>query len=71
MTRTGRAGQTAGLYLGLVNVGAPDRLLSITAPGTATTVQLHAATLRIAAAATVRGRAATRRPSRRWSAFSG
>lgn len=33
-------GQTAGLFLGLVNVGAPDRLLSITAPGTATTVQL-------------------------------
>ena len=35
-----RPGQTAGLYLGLVNIGAPDRLLSITAPGTATSVQL-------------------------------
>jgi copper(I)-binding protein len=33
-------GRTAGLYLGLVNIGAPDRLLSITAPGTATSVQL-------------------------------
>jgi copper(I)-binding protein len=33
-------GQTAGLYLALVNIGTPDRLLSVTAPGTATTVQL-------------------------------
>lgn len=34
-------GQSAGLYLGLVNIGALlDRLVSITAPGTAATVQL-------------------------------
>jgi copper(I)-binding protein len=33
-------GQTAGLYLGLVNVGVADRLLNIAAPGTATSVQI-------------------------------
>jgi len=33
-------GQTAGLYLGMFNSGLPDRLLSIAAPGTATTVQI-------------------------------
>lgn len=33
-------GRSAGLYLSLVNTGAPDQLMSITAPGTASTVQL-------------------------------
>jgi hypothetical protein len=33
-------GQNAGLFLGLVNVGSTDRLLRISAPGTATSVSL-------------------------------
>jgi copper(I)-binding protein len=33
-------GHNAGLFLGLVNVGAPDRLLSVTAPGVASSVLL-------------------------------
>ncbi len=33
-------GQNAGLYMGLVNTGSPDRLLSISAPGVARSVQL-------------------------------
>jgi copper(I)-binding protein len=35
-----RPGQNAALFLGLVNVGSPDRLVSIAAPGVAQTVQL-------------------------------
>lgn len=34
------AGQSAGLFLALFNNGSPDRLLSISAPGTAKSVQL-------------------------------
>jgi hypothetical protein len=34
------AGKSAGLYLALVDSGSPDRLLSISAPGTAKSVQL-------------------------------
>jgi copper(I)-binding protein len=34
------ARQSAGLFLALFNNGSPDRLLSISAPGTATSVQL-------------------------------
>jgi hypothetical protein len=34
------AGQSASLYFGLVNIGSPDRLLSIQAPGTANSVTL-------------------------------
>jgi copper(I)-binding protein len=33
-------GQNAGLFLGLTNIGHPDRLLSASAPGTATSVLL-------------------------------
>jgi len=33
-------GQSAGLYLALINDGSPDKLLSITAPGTAKSVAL-------------------------------
>ena len=33
-------GQNAGLFLGLVNTGAPDRLLSVSAPGVAQSVRL-------------------------------
>jgi copper(I)-binding protein len=33
-------GQNAGLFLGLVNIGKPDKLLSISAPGTAQSVRL-------------------------------
>jgi copper(I)-binding protein len=35
-----RVGQTAGLFLALVNSGSPDKLLSISAPGTARSVTL-------------------------------
>ncbi len=35
-----RVGQTAGLFLALVNNGSPDKLLSISAPGTAKSVTL-------------------------------
>jgi copper(I)-binding protein len=34
------AGQSAGLFLALINDGSPDKLVSITAPGTATSVML-------------------------------
>ncbi len=33
-------GQNAGLFFGLVNVGSPDRLLRVSAPGVATSVKL-------------------------------
>ncbi len=33
-------GQNAGLFLGLVNIGKPDRLISASAPGTASSVLL-------------------------------
>jgi copper(I)-binding protein len=35
-------GQSASLFLAIVNTGAPDRLVSISAPGTATSVRLPA-----------------------------
>jgi copper(I)-binding protein len=35
-----RRGQNAGLYMGLVNTGSPDRLVAVKAPGIAQTVQL-------------------------------
>jgi copper(I)-binding protein len=35
-------GQSAGLFLALANTGSPDRLLSITAPGSAASVTLPA-----------------------------
>ena len=35
-----RRGQNAGFYLGMVNVGTPDRLLAVKAPGVARSVQL-------------------------------
>jgi copper(I)-binding protein len=35
-------GQSASLFFAIVNTGTPDRLLSITAPGTATSVKLPA-----------------------------
>jgi len=35
-----KPGQNAGLFMGLVNTGSPDRLLSISAPGVATSVRL-------------------------------
>ncbi len=35
-------GQSAGLFFGLVNIGSPDRLIAIRAPGIAQTVQLPA-----------------------------
>jgi len=34
------AGKSAGMFFALVNTGSPDQLLSISAPGTATSVQL-------------------------------
>jgi copper(I)-binding protein len=33
-------GQNAGLFMGLANVGSPDRLISVSAPGVATSVLL-------------------------------
>ena len=36
------AGSSAGMFLALANSGSPDRLIQITAPGTASTVQLPA-----------------------------
>lgn len=38
-------GQAAGLYLGLVNTGPLDHLVSVTAPGTASSVQLPGGTI--------------------------
>jgi copper(I)-binding protein len=40
-----RTGQSAGLFLALVNNGSSDRLLSITAPGTAKSVTLPGGTV--------------------------
>jgi len=37
-----RTGQSASLFLALINGGAPDKLISITAPGSATAVSLPA-----------------------------
>jgi copper(I)-binding protein len=34
------AGQSAGLFLGMVNTGSPDRLVSVQAPGTASAVTI-------------------------------
>ena len=41
------AGHSAGLFLALVNEGSVDRLLSITAPGTAQSVTLPGGTVRL------------------------
>ena len=41
------AGRSAGLFLALVNEGSVDRLLSITAPGTAQSVTLPGGTVRV------------------------
>lgn len=40
-------GQSAGLFLALANSGSPDRLIGISAPGTATAVQLPAGGIRV------------------------
>jgi len=40
-------GQNAGLFLGLVNVGPADRLIAITAPGIAQSVQLPSGGIRL------------------------
>lgn len=42
------AGQSAGLFFALYNNGSPDRLLSISAPGTAASVQLPGGTVSLA-----------------------
>lgn len=42
------AGQSAGLFLALINGGSPDRLLSISAPGTAKSVALPGGTVSLA-----------------------
>lgn len=42
------AGQSAGLFLALVNEGSPDRLLSVAAPGTAKSVQVAGGTVGLA-----------------------
>ena len=42
------AGQSAGLFLALINDGSPDKLLSITAPGTANRVALPGGAVRLA-----------------------
>ena len=42
------AGHSAGLFLALINDGSPDKLLSITAPGTAKSVTLPGGTVRLA-----------------------
>jgi hypothetical protein len=42
-------GQSAGLYLALVNHGPDDRLLSVTAPGTASSVTLPSSTILLGA----------------------
>jgi copper(I)-binding protein len=36
-------GQSAGLFLAIINNGAPDKLISVSAPGTATSVSLPSA----------------------------
>ncbi len=40
LNQTLQPGHNAGLYLGLVNLGKPDSLISVAAPGTAAAVQL-------------------------------
>jgi copper(I)-binding protein len=40
-----RVGQSAGVFLAMVNNGSPDRLVSITAPGTAKSVKLPGGTV--------------------------
>jgi copper(I)-binding protein len=42
------AGQSAGLFLAIVNSGSPDRLVSINAPGTATSVTIPGNGIRLA-----------------------
>jgi copper(I)-binding protein len=42
------AGQSAGLFLALINDGSPDKLLSISAPGTAKSVALPGGTVGLA-----------------------
>ena len=42
------AGQSAGVFLALFNDGSPDKLLSITAPGTAASVTLPGGTVSLA-----------------------
>jgi copper(I)-binding protein len=42
------AGQSAGLYFALVNTGSPDRLLSVQAPGTATSVTIPNGSIKLA-----------------------
>ncbi len=46
-------GGSAGMFLALANSGPPDRLVAITAPGTAATVQLPAGGVRLANGQTV------------------
>ena len=41
------AGSTAGLYAALVDTGSPDRLVSVSAPGTATSVPLPSQGIRL------------------------
>ena len=43
------AGSSAGLFLALANSGAPDRLVAITAPGSAAAVQMPAGGFRLGA----------------------
>lgn len=40
-------GKSAGLYLALVNTGPPDRLVSVSAPGTASSVRLPSTGVRL------------------------
>jgi copper(I)-binding protein len=44
------AGQSASLFFALVNTGSPDRLLSVQAPGTATSVTIPAGSIRLGTA---------------------
>jgi copper(I)-binding protein len=46
-------GQSASLFFAVVNTGSPDRLISITAPGTATTVTLPGGSIPLGTARTV------------------
>lgn len=41
-------GQSAGVFLALINDGSPDKLVGITAPGTATSVQIPGGTVSLA-----------------------
>lgn len=45
---TVQTGQSAGLFLAMVNEGAPDRLVSVSAPGTATSVKLPGGSVSLA-----------------------